>query len=169
LLNAPPIWRHPFAPVEAAIFLSGPRLMLAPRLEVSVGPLRQEGAPRDLECGASGLERHGGTGAAFARSTAGLEAAIPLPLGCCAGVADAFRDRADLHVAVVDAPAFLRETAIASAGEGGHGPIISPIRPQTVHTAELKRLHGPLVRALMNRRVQAANILQPFCNLMQPN
>jgi hypothetical protein len=39
------------------------------------------------------------------------------------GVADAFRDRADVNVAVIDQPAFLASVVVAAAGEGGHGGI----------------------------------------------
>jgi hypothetical protein len=39
-----------------------------------------------------------------------------LPSGCGVGIANASRDRSDDHVAVIDAPALLREVGIAAAG-----------------------------------------------------
>jgi hypothetical protein len=37
--------------------------------------------------------------------------------------AGAERERADVHVAVVDVPAFLAGVMVAAAGEGGHTPL----------------------------------------------
>jgi hypothetical protein len=45
---------------------------------------------------------------------------MPVRLGSHARVADAFGNRADVHVAVVDAPALLREVTVAATGKGGH-------------------------------------------------
>jgi hypothetical protein len=66
---------------------SGPRRILAqrpvtlipPRLEVRVGPLREEDAPRDLELGARGAEARRCAAGAFAGPAAGIEAASPPP------------------------------------------------------------------------------------------
>src|SRR5215470_4825873 len=102
-----PIWRHPLAALEAAVFLDSPRLLIAPCLKIRLRALREEDAPRCFEVGASLLEVGGGAAGAFARPTAGIEAAAPLPLRRGAGVADALRDRAGVHIAVVDAPSLL--------------------------------------------------------------
>jgi hypothetical protein len=61
---------------------------------------------------------------AFAWSAAGVEAAAPFPLIGAEGIAGSDRNRADIHVAVIDAPAFLREVMNAAAGEGEHAPIM---------------------------------------------
>jgi hypothetical protein len=67
-------------------------------------------------------------GRALARPATRIEAAAPLPFGGRTWVANTLHNRAGVHVAVIDAPAFLRDRTIAAAGEGGHGPIISPNR-----------------------------------------
>ena len=43
-----------------------------------------------------------------------------LPLGSSTGIADTLGDRAGVHVAVVDAPAFFWVVTMAAAGESGH-------------------------------------------------
>jgi hypothetical protein len=44
-----------------------------------------------------------------------------------AGVADAFRDRADNHIAEIYTPNLLGDVGIETVGEGGHAAIFSPI------------------------------------------
>ena len=39
-------------------------------------------------------------------------------------------DRADVHVAVVDVPAFIAGVVRSAAGKGGHAPMIPPIEPR---------------------------------------
>jgi hypothetical protein len=52
-------------------------------------------------------------------SDPGIEAAAPLPLRCCVGIADGPRDRADMDVAVINHPSLLKGVRIAAAGKGG--------------------------------------------------
>jgi len=50
------------------------------------------------------------------------EATAPLPSGTGAGIADAGGDRADNHIAEMNAPSLLGDVGIDVAGEGGHAP-----------------------------------------------
>jgi hypothetical protein len=99
--------RHPFTPIKAAVFFCRPGLLIARFLKVCLGPLREEDTPRRHERGARQVERRGGTASALAWSRARIEAAAPLPFGCSTGIANALRDRAGEHVAIVDAPSLL--------------------------------------------------------------
>jgi hypothetical protein len=54
---------------------------------------------------------------------AGIEAAIPAPRVLVVRNAHADRDRADLHIAVKNMPAFLGGIRRSAAGELGHAPI----------------------------------------------
>jgi hypothetical protein len=73
-----------------------------------------------FECCSSFVKARRGTSCAFARPRARIEATPPFPPRRGAGIADALHDGAGVHVAIVDAPAFLREVTIVAAGEGGH-------------------------------------------------
>jgi hypothetical protein len=72
--------RHLHASTPHGVFPRSPITMLAPSLEVSFSPRRQEVAPRRFEAGAGGFERRTGPATAFARIGARVEAATPLPL-----------------------------------------------------------------------------------------
>ena len=50
-----------------------------------------------------------------------IEVARPLPPGTAGRIASALRDRADLDVAVINAPGLLRGIGVAAAGELRHG------------------------------------------------
>jgi hypothetical protein len=60
-----------------------------------------------------------------ARIAARIEAAAPFPRLSVVRVARALRDRADVHIAIIDEPAFLADVRIEAAGEGGHGRRLS--------------------------------------------
>src|SRR5262249_31785644 len=69
-------------------------------------PLKSSGRIRPIRARRLRLvERIRRPAGALARPASGIEAAAPLPFRSGAGVADALRDRADVDVAVVDAPA----------------------------------------------------------------
>ena len=89
--------------------------MLAPGAEVRFGALCQEHAPGRFKVGAGNLQRVGGAVGAFARPASGIEATAPLSFRSRTGIADVFRDRAGVHVTVIDPPAFLRQVTIAAA------------------------------------------------------
>ena len=124
--------------------------MIPPCLKVRLGALRQEDPPGGLKVGAGLIEVGGGAAGAFAGPAAGIEPAAPLPSRRSARIADALRDRADNHVAVMDAPALLRDVGIAAAGQAGHGPIIPPIRPKVKPSRE--RRTGAIGRRLHQAR-----------------
>lgn len=48
------------------------------------------------------------------------------------GVAGALRDRADVHVAVVDQPTFFASVVVAAAGEDGHAPLKRGFNARTI-------------------------------------
>jgi hypothetical protein len=80
----------------------------------------------------------------LAGPAARIEAAAPLPFGSRARVSDTLADRADIHVTVIDAPAFLREVMNAAAGEGGHRnalaeAIIAIVVADDLHAAVMDR------------------------------
>jgi hypothetical protein len=80
---------------------------------------------------------------ALAWSTARIEAAAPFPGVLIMRVAGADCDRADVHVTVVDVPAFLEDFRIAAAGERGHAPLKrGPNAPAIAQNVELRR-SGP--------------------------
>jgi hypothetical protein len=56
----------------------------------------------------------------FAGMAARIEATIPAPRIGVMRNAGAHRDRAGLHVPVIDVPAFLAGMGRSAAGEGGH-------------------------------------------------
>jgi hypothetical protein len=53
--------------------------LIAPRLKIGLGPVRQERRPGALEIGAGLLEGRGGIALVLARMRTRIEAAIPLP------------------------------------------------------------------------------------------
>ena len=106
------------SPIKATVLLRGPSLLLEPLLKVSLGTVRREDPPGRLKGLASGLECRRGAASALARPAARKEAAAPLPFESRTRIADALRDRTGVDVAVIDAPALLREATIAAAGGG---------------------------------------------------
>ena len=69
-----------------------------------------------LEVGASLIEVGGGAVGAFARFAAGIEPASPLPSGRRVEIADTMGDRAGEHIAVIDAPALMRDVGDRGGG-----------------------------------------------------
>jgi len=68
--------------------------LATPRLNVSLGSLRQKNLPRGFEIGAGLLETGGGSVLMFARMRAWIETAAPLPWIFVMRVAAADRNRA---------------------------------------------------------------------------
>jgi len=64
--------------------------------------------PRSFEIGAGLVEGNRRATRTFPRMAAGIEAAMPLPRILVMRNASADRDRAGVHIAIVDVPAFLR-------------------------------------------------------------
>jgi hypothetical protein len=120
--GAPVPW-HPLVPIETAIFLRGPIPLIAPRLEIGLGPLRQEHLPCCLEVGADPIEGGGCAAGAFPRMAPPAEPTSPAAWIFMMRNAGAERDRADADVTIKDVPAFVGSFQIAAAGEFGHGPI----------------------------------------------
>src|SRR5262249_17311977 len=119
---APPVRQRSFAAIEAVIFLGSPIAVIAPCLKVCLGALGHEHAPRDLKLGARGVKRRRAAAGAFAGAGAGIKATAPFPPRRGARIADALRDRADMHVAVIDAPSLFGAIVVAAAGQGEHAP-----------------------------------------------
>ena len=117
--TSPPVRRHPFAAIEAAILFRRPCLLIAPGLKVCLGSLWQIDAPGRLELGAGLLERTGGAAALVAWIAARAEPAQPLPGLGRARIADALGNRADVNVAVIDVPA-VGAFGVRTAGEVGY-------------------------------------------------
>jgi hypothetical protein len=110
-----PVGKYSFAKIKAPIFLSSPIALIPPRPEVCLGPLREDGLPRDLELGAGLIEVSGGAAGAFARPAARIEAATPLPSGSA-------------HRAIVPTTTSSNSSSTpaarwdSAAGEGRHAP-----------------------------------------------
>jgi hypothetical protein len=68
-----------FAGLPHRIFSSGPLLLVTPRLKVSLGLFGQKNPPCFLEIGAGLFEAGGGSVLMFARVSAWIETAAPLP------------------------------------------------------------------------------------------
>jgi hypothetical protein len=68
-----------------------------------------------------------------ARLTARIEAARPAPRVFVMRDAGADRDRAGLHVAVIDVPALLAGVSRSAAGKSGHAPEVTRFLP-AIHT-----------------------------------
>jgi hypothetical protein len=117
-----PVRRHALVPIEAAIFLSRPRLLIAPFLKVGFAALGQIVSPCRFERRACCLETRSAPISLLSRLTARVEAAMPLPrLG---GVRDArsLDDGSYAHAGIVDVPGH-RVIVDAFAGESGHAPL----------------------------------------------
>ncbi len=67
----------------------------------------------------AGIEGCGGLGLMFPRMRARIEAAAPFPRIGVVRIPDAFGNRPDMNIAVVDVPALLAMCGSAT-GEGGH-------------------------------------------------
>jgi hypothetical protein len=118
--------RHSFASFPRRIFPCGPIPLIAPFLEIGLGPVRQEDLPCAFEVGAGLVEGHRRAVLMFAGMRAGIEAARPFSGGGIVRVADALGDRARADVAPIDVPAFLRGIRRSAANELGHEPMIAP-------------------------------------------
>src|SRR5258706_14904074 len=94
-------------PIEAPILLSGPITLIAPGLEIGLGPVRQEYSACCLEGGARLVEGLRGAVHTFPRMAARIEPASPTPRIFARGHAGAERDCAGSHVTIVDVPAFV--------------------------------------------------------------
>jgi hypothetical protein len=66
-----------FAPIPHCIFTGGPVALIAPSLEIGLGPLGQENAPCIFKAGAGLFECRGGAALVFARLAAMIEAYRP--------------------------------------------------------------------------------------------
>ena len=110
-------------PIKAPIFLGGPITLVAPGLEIGLGPVGQEHSPCCFEVGPRLVERIRGAAPVFARMRARIEASIPLPWISIVRVAGADRDRADANVAAIDMPALFGGIEGSAAGEDGHSAI----------------------------------------------
>jgi hypothetical protein len=64
-----PVRRHALASIEVAIFLGRPVALIAPRLEIGLGTLRQKHFPCLFEVGAGFVEGSGGAGLTFVFSS----------------------------------------------------------------------------------------------------
>jgi len=117
--TSPPVRRHPFAAIEAAILFRRPCLLIAPGLKVCLGSLRQIDAPGRLELGAGLLERTGGAAALVAGIAAWIKSTQPLPGLGRARIADALGNRADMDGTAIDVPA-VGALGIWAAGEIRH-------------------------------------------------
>src|SRR3982074_998593 len=71
--------RQPLARVPQRVFPRGPIPLITPRLEISLGSLRQEHPPGTLEIGAGLVEGGGRAILLFARLGSRIEPATPLP------------------------------------------------------------------------------------------
>jgi hypothetical protein len=90
----------PLAGVPKRIFPRGPISLIAPRLKIGLGALRQERLPCVLEIGAGFVEGRGGVGLMFTPTRSRIEAAAPFRPISIVRVADALGDRSG-----VDTPA----------------------------------------------------------------
>jgi hypothetical protein len=128
--TGPPIVRHAFAPIELPIFLCGPSFLIPPRLIAGLGPLGRKHLPCPFEVGARLVKGGGGARCALARLRSRIETAAPAPWCLIVRDAGSNRDRADVHIAAIDQPAFFASVVVAAAGEDGHGEMIPPIGPE---------------------------------------
>jgi hypothetical protein len=72
--------RHLHAGIPHGVFPRRPVALVAPCLEVSFRPRRQEDPAGRFKPGARGFERRAGAAATFTRVGAGIESATPFPL-----------------------------------------------------------------------------------------
>jgi hypothetical protein len=115
--------------VPHSVFPSVPISSVAVRLKISFLSFRKEHRPRALEVGAGFLESWRGPVAMFAGMTAEIEATTPFPRVGIGRVANTYRNRACVHVAVVDMPA-VRGLVITATGE---------FRQSLLHVSALRR------------------------------
>jgi hypothetical protein len=115
--------RHALTAVKAAVFLSRPVPLIAPRLIVGLGPPRRKHLPCFREVGAGLVEGRRCAAEIFARLRSRIESAAPAPWGMVVRDTGSSRDRADMDVAVIDQPAFFAAVVVAAAGKGGHAPL----------------------------------------------
>jgi hypothetical protein len=113
----------PLASIPQRIFSGGPISLIAPCLKIGLGAVRQEHQPRAPEISTGLLEGRGGVGLMFTRMRSRIETAAPFPLIGVMRIAAADRDRADMHIPVVDVPAFLSVVCGSAAGEFWHAAL----------------------------------------------
>ena len=121
----PPNRRHPLATIKPPVLFCGPRLLIAPGLEIGLGAFRQVVPPRRFQRRAGRLEGWRGATAVIAGFGSGIEAALAIASvlrrsGCrrtCAMVP------ANPHVSVMDLPAGDTGRGIGAADEDGHAAI----------------------------------------------
>jgi hypothetical protein len=135
--------------IEAPIFLSRPRLLIAPFLKVRLGAVRKKDPPCGFEAGAGFVEGQCGAGRALAWAATWIEPAAPLPLRHGVRVADRAHQRADVHIAIMDVPAFLADVRIEAAGEDRHTPLKPGGAAGTIRYG-LGLSRAPYARAIMN-------------------
>src|SRR5258706_13593155 len=100
--SSAPVRRHPLAPIEAPIFLGRPIPLVAPGLEVGLGPVRQKYSPCRFEVGASLVEACCCAIDIFSRVAAWIEPAHPAPGIFMGRNTGADCDGANAHVTVID-------------------------------------------------------------------
>src|SRR6266581_28220 len=105
------------------IFPRGPISLIAPSLKIGIGPVRQEHLPGGFKIGAGLVKRGSRSVGAIAWMATWIETAVPFPRILIMRVAGADRDRAGVHIAVVDVPAFLAGFSQSAAGELGHAAL----------------------------------------------
>ena len=115
------------AGVPERIFALGPIPLIAPRLEIGLGAVRQKHAPCCLEVGAGLIEGGSGAVRAFSWMATGIKAAMSCPAIFIMGRAGTHRDDADADVTKIDVPTFVGRFQIAAAGEGEHVTMIAQI------------------------------------------
>ena len=98
-----------------------PGALTAVPVEVGLCAVGQVGVPGSGEVGPRLLESRGGAVRPQATVDRREEAAAPAPLIDVDRDPGALGDRADLHVAIEDVPAFLMAVLCAASGERGHG------------------------------------------------
>jgi hypothetical protein len=111
-------------PIEPAIFLGCPCLLISPRLEISFAALWEIFAPCRFECSARGLKACRGAVSFIARIAARVKAANPLPRLGRVGDARSLQNHADAHAGIVDVPAF-GAIIDAFASKGGQARLIA--------------------------------------------
>jgi hypothetical protein len=79
----PPIMRQPLTTIEASVFLGGPIALIAPRLKIRLGAVRQKHAPCGLEVGPRLVERSRGAALMFAGMGSRIKSAAPAPTDRC--------------------------------------------------------------------------------------
>jgi hypothetical protein len=119
LATGAPVRRLALVTIEAAIFLDGPSLLIAPFLKIGIATLWQIVSPCRFERCTRVLEVYGSSASLLARHAARVEAAMPLPRFCRVCHARSFDDHPDANASKVDVPGS-RAIVDAFAGEGGH-------------------------------------------------